>query len=256
MIPPVRRNQRLLPPDQHALPRPLRQPVHLDAERPTRRLHARVIVPVPTAQIPAGTRAQRTQEVDLGEELEEILAVPRRNARRARGVLRLLRLELAVGPEALALVEGWVDVGVEARLGAAVLVGRVVHGVHDAMVGGRLALGADGGAGRHEVAAVVVEAGDLEDVEDVVDVLFAEAVRHDGADEVGVAAVVVVFGFDRLGVVGRLVVVVLDLGVLGAPDIGVRLAFARVEHLAHVGVAARAEEIVASPSAAVDAVPG
>ena len=42
----------------------------------------------------------------------------------------------------------------------------------------------------HEVFSVRVEAGDLEDVEDVVDVEFGEAVGEDGAGEVGVAVVV------------------------------------------------------------------
>lgn len=43
----------------------------------------------------------------------------------------------------------------------------------------------------HEVAALGVEAGDLEDVEHVVDVEFGEAVGQDGAREVGVAVEVV-----------------------------------------------------------------
>ena len=42
----------------------------------------------------------------------------------------------------------------------------------------------------HEVFSIRVEAGDLEDVEDVVDVELGEAVGEDGAGEVGVAVAV------------------------------------------------------------------
>lgn len=77
-----------------------------------------------------------------------------------------------------------------------------------------------GGARLHEIAAAVVEAGDLEEVEDVVDVGLGEAVGEDGADEVAVAVEV------------ELILILL-------------LAVA-AEHGVDVGVAARAEEVVHS----------
>ena len=48
-----------------------------------------------------------------------------------------------------------------------------------------------GGRGFHEVATFGVETRDLEDVEDVVDVEFGEVVGKNGADEIGVAVIVV-----------------------------------------------------------------
>lgn len=52
--------------------------------------------------------------------------------------------------------------------------------------------------GLHEVLAVLVEAGDLEDVQDVMDIRFGEVVGKDGAGEVGVALVVEIVAAEEL----------------------------------------------------------
>lgn len=119
-------------------------------------------------------------------------------------------LLLAVGAEA---PEGEVAAGAGAQGHEEVLLGEELEGVAGL-----------GGAGAHEVAALGVEAGDLEDVEDVVDVVFRQAPGGDGADEVGVAVEVVGGGGG--------------------------------EEVVDVGVAAGAEEVVAAAAVGVGAVPG
>ena len=86
-------------------------------------------------------------------------------------------------------------------------------------------------AGVHKVAALLVEARDLKDVDDVVDVALTEAKLHDGPGQVGVAVIVVA------------AVAALGAGT-GTGEDGV-----------DVGVAARPQQVVDPPAVLVDAVP-
>lgn len=92
------------------------------------------------------------------------------------------------------------------------------------------------GAGVHEVAALLVEARDLKNIDDVVDIALAEAELHDGPGQVGVAVVVVAA----------------LLAAAARPRLG---AGAGGEDGVDVGVAARPQQVVDPPAALVDAVP-